>query len=426
MPGAYDGDVLQVYAFDRQAARLSIVSASVSPSNNPFGGDLDSVAAAISSDGRFVALQTDARNIVPPTSYVGPRIVVIDRDRDADGIFDEFGVGGRAAALVSVASDGTRITNALRPSISASGRFVAFHASTLPLLRGDAAGLPYLTVSADVFVHDRDADSNGVFDETAVGGRKTVKVNVDSSGQPAAAGSNSINAVLSGSGRIVVFESNAANLVASDTNDLSDIFAHDRDADGNGVLDESGGIATTRVNVSSGGSQANGPTCRPSVSDDGRYVAFDSLATNLVNVATNGVRQVYLRDRLTQTTRIVSARGGKAAAQNHCYAPSISADGRCVAFQTASDGLVPGDTNQSFDVIVWDRLAADSVLQSTARPAFVRASVANSGAQVQFGGIWPAISGDGRSLAFASVSTDVIPINRQGIYRQIYVAQYSD
>lgn len=423
MPGAYDGDVLQVYAFDRQVGRVSIVSATVNSGSPPLGGDLDSVAPAISADGRYVAIQTDARNIVPPFSSIGPRIVVIDRDRDTDGVFDEPQSGGRAAALVSVRSDGVRINNSLRPTISASGRFVAFHASAQPLLRGDAMGLPYLAVSADVFVHDRDADSNGIFDETAAGARKTVQVNVDSAGLPATAGTNSLNAVISGGGRFIAYESNASNLVSGDANGLSDIFVHDRDADGNGTFDEPGGIATARVNESTAGDQANGPTSRPAVSEDGRYVAFDSLATNLVNAPTNGVRQVYLRDRVTQSTRMVSARGGRAAARSDCYGPTISADGRYVAFQTASADLVPGDTNGSFDVIVWDRWAADAGVIAVATAEFQRVTVDNAGNQIEFGGIYPAISGDGRSLAFASVSTNVIPINRQGIFRQVYVAE---
>ncbi len=423
MPGAYYDRVAEIYAFDRAAGGLSIVSAAVNSGSPPVGGNLDSVGPAVSADGRFVAIQTDAYNIVAPFSFVGPRIVVIDRDRDANGVFDEPQTGRRAAALVSVRTDGSRINNSMHPSISATGRFVAFHATTQPVLRGDATATPYFTLSADVLVHDRDADGNGVFDETAPGARKTLQVNIDSAGVPAAPGSNSINPVLSGSGRFVLFESNATNLVAGDTNGLSDILIHDRDMDGNGTFDEPGGIATTRVNVSTAGDPANGPTSRPAVSEDGRYVAFDSLATNLVNAPTNGVRQVYLRDRVTQSTRMVSARGGRAAARSDCYGPTISADGRYVAFQTASADLVPGDTNGSFDVIVWDRWAADAGVIAVATAEFQRVTVDNAGNQIEFGGIYPAISGDGRSLAFASVSTNVIPINRQGIFRQVYVAE---
>jgi hypothetical protein len=425
-PGLVGGGVMQVYAWDRQIGRVAIVSARVTSGNLLLGGDLDSVAPACSADGRYAAIQTDARTIVPTPFFSGPRIIVIDRDRDADGVFDEPGAGNRAAVLVSIDSAGQRIANTLKPSISGTGRFVAFHASTVPLLAGDGTETPYRTASADVYVHDRDANQNGVFDETSPGARKTVKVSVDSAGQTAAPGSNSINAVLSADGRFVAFESNADNLASDDTNDLSDIFLHDRDADGNGAFDEPGGIATTRVNVASNGRQANGPTSRPALSADGRYIAFDSLATHLAPGVTHGLRQVYLHDRLMGTTKLISTRHGRVGGNGHSYATSISADGAFVAFHSEAFDLVDGDSNGAFDVFVWDRIAAESPGRPPRRPVITRASVSDAGAELVFGGIAPALDGSGRNLAFASVTKGVIPIAAERIYRQVYAAQRQD
>jgi Ca2+-binding RTX toxin-like protein len=99
-------------------------------------------------------------------------------------------------------------------------------------------------------------------------------------------------------GRFVVFASAARNLVAGDTNDSTDIFVHDRDADGNGVFDEPNGITTARVSVASAGDQADARSLDFSLSADGNAIAFTSEARNLVAGDTNGTWDAFVHDRL--------------------------------------------------------------------------------------------------------------------------------
>jgi len=136
--------------------------------------------------------------------------------------------------------------------------------------------------------------------------------------------------VSSATGRFIAFVSEASDLVPDDTNGVVDVFVHDRDADGNGVFDEPGGTRVERIDVSTGGAQANAPAdFRVALSGDGRYVAFASSATNLVTPAPTGQR-VYRRDRVTGTTRLVS--DGALGAGERFGDPTISLHGRYVTF----------------------------------------------------------------------------------------------
>src|SRR4051794_6323774 len=101
---------------------------------------------------------------------------------------------------------------------------------------------------------------------------------------------------ISGDGRFVVFASAASNLVADDTNGLADIFLRDRDTDGDGVFDEPGAVATTRLNLGPGGVQADHASSDPAITPDGRFVCFVSKADNLVPGVPVDVLQVYRLD----------------------------------------------------------------------------------------------------------------------------------
>jgi hypothetical protein len=117
---------------------------------------------------------------------------------------------------------------------------------------------------------------------------------------------------------------------------------------------------TSRVSVDSNHAQGNGYSYSPSISADGRYVAFDSEATNLVPADLNGKPDVFIHDRLTGTTALVSVDSSGMQANANCYRSSISADGRFVAFDTSANDLVPGDTNGYSDVFIRDRGAPSS------------------------------------------------------------------
>ena len=164
----------------------------------------------------------------------------------------------------------------------------------------------------------------------------TERVSVSTGGAQSNEDSYNRPGSISADGSYVAFASFASNLVSGDTNDTSDIFVRDRLTG-----------QTTRVSVDSSGMQGNGWSYDPSISADGRYVAFNSEATNLVAGDTNDRRDVFVYDRVTgQTTRVsVSSGGTQGNGDYGSYLPSISADGRYVAFDSDANNLVSGDTN---------------------------------------------------------------------------------
>jgi Tol biopolymer transport system component len=188
-------------------------------------------------------------------------------------------------------------------------------------------------------------------------------------------------------GRYVVFSSYASDLVPGDTNGQRDIF----------VRDLVGG-RTTRVSVGVGGVQGNGESRQGSISADGRYVAFNSFASNLVPGDTNDSGDVFLRDLKTGRTTLVSV-GRDGQADLTSWEPEISADGRHVAFTSSATNLVAGDTNDTQDVFVRD-LGTRQI---------ERVSVTSDGHQLDIFSLGPAISGDGSVVAF-STQTQLVPV----------------
>jgi len=171
----------------------------------------------------------------------------------------------------------------------------------------------------------------------------TRRVSVGPAGQQANADSR--DPAISAGGRFVAFYSDASNLVAGDTNGTGDVFVRDRRAQ-----------LTRRVSVGPGGQQANGLSDDVAISAGGRFVAFQSGASNLVAGDTNGTGDVFVRDRVAQVTRRVSVGPGGRQGNSSSSSPAISADGRFVAFLSRASNLVAGDTNNAWDVFVRDRM----------------------------------------------------------------------
>jgi Tol biopolymer transport system component len=333
----------------------------VSVASDGTQGNSHSGSPSISADGRYVAFASYASNLVPG---------------DTNGVMDVF-VHDRLTGQttrVSVASDGTQGNGESRyPSISADGRYVAFMSYASNLVPGDTNG------KADVFVHDR---LTGQTTRVSVASDGT-QGNGDSWGWPS----------ISADGRYVAFESSASNLVPGDTNGRADIFVHDRLTG-----------QTTRVSVASDGTQGNNSSVWPSISADGRYVAFMSYASNLVPGDTNGALDIFVHDRLTgQTTRVSVASDGTQG-NGYSWDSSISADGRYVAFESWASNLVPGDTNGKQDIFVHDRLTGQTT----------RVSVASDGTEGNNNSGWPSISADGRYVAFHSDASNLVPGDTNG------------
>jgi Tol biopolymer transport system component len=229
---------------------------------------------------------------------------------------------------VSVSSDGTQANGNSGPtSLSADGRYVAFQSNAPNLVAGDTNN------TQDVFVHDNLSGD-------------TQRLSVNSAGGQANDGSYAPR--LSADGRYVAFSSFATKLVPGDTNGQPDIFVHDRQTG-----------ETRRVSVSSYGGQANSGSGYQTISADGRYVGFASFATNLVAGDTRG-SQAYVHDLQTGATRRVSVNNAGVAANGDSYNTTLSADGRYVAFDSGASDLVNGDTNNARDVFVYDMDASDT------------------------------------------------------------------
>lgn len=269
------------------------------------------------------------------------------------------------------------------PSLSADGRFVAFQSYASNLVADDTNHV------TDVFVYDR---RNAA----------TERVSVDSAGVQALdlTGIGSELPAISADGRFVAFDSDAANLVGDDRNIVTDIFVHDR-ATG----------ATQRVSLDSAGREANDVSTQPAISGDGRFVAFESIASNLVDndvteceivfdqfIVRHNCSDIFVRDRMTGVTERVSAdpQGNDSAGESHNSA--ISADGRYAAFDSDSDRLVTGDFNSARDVFVHDRLTGITE----------RVSVGSEGEEGNADSFHPSLSADGRYVAFMSYANTLV------------------
>lgn len=285
---------------------------------------------------------------------------------------------GKGTARVSVSTGSTQANNnSFLPDVNENGQFVVFHSFASNLVTGDTNG------NLDVFVRNRQTG-------------ETTRVSVGTGGTQ---GNNASRAAdLSADGNLVAFESDATNLVAGDTNGERDIFVHDRQA-----------ATTTRVSVATGAVQANNDSLNASLSGDGRFVAFESEATNLVAGDTNNRNDVFVHDRQTGTTTRVSVATGGAQADGNSVLPAISTDGRFVVFHSTATNLVAGDTNGISDVFVHDRQTGETT----------RVSVATGGGQGTGSGpapaFAPAISEDGRFVAFESISTNLVAGDTNGI-----------
>ncbi|MBI5929038.1 MAG: PD40 domain-containing protein [Chloroflexi bacterium] len=242
---------------------------------------------------------------------------------------------------------------------------------------------------------------------------------------------------ISGDGRYVVFESEATNLVPNDTNNVADIFLHDRAT-----------CTTTRISQLSDGTQTNDRSEKPAITPDGRYIVFHSWATNLFANDTNNqpdvflfdrqlgelshvspappgesfwggydadisadgryvvysLGHIYVFDRQTDITEQISGTSHWGESGGSEFYPTISDDGRYVAYQSYTDNLVPNDTNGRPDVFVYDRQTHQTQ----------RVSVSSTGTQANDDSDFPRISGNGRFVVFQSRANNLVSNDTSG------------
>ena len=276
---------------------------------------------------------------------------------------------------VSVASDGTQANiRSSSPTVSGDGSTVAYFSAASNLVAGDTNS------TSDVFVFDL---ASGV----------ASRVSVASDGTQANNGS--FAPAVSGDGSTVAYESDAANLVAGDTNDARDIF----------VFDVASGV-TSRVSVASDGTQANNRSYAASVSGDGTTVAYSSYAANLVVGDTNDARDIFVFDVASGVTSRASVASDGTQANAESYMPAVSGDGSTIAYSSYASNLVAGDTNDVQDVFVFD--VASGVTS--------RVSVASDGTQANANSYAPAVSGDGSTVAYLSYASNLVAGDTNGTW----------
>lgn len=303
--------VRDIFVRDVLAGTTTLVSANALGTG---GGNMGSDHPSISADGHYVAFESQASDLVPGDdngrSDVFVRNVQTGVTTLVSGSFGKLGWG-----------DG----DSTRPSISGDGRFVAFASEATNLTADDTSNL------RDVFVRDMLRGTTALVSTNALG---------NGGGDSTSSGPS-----ISADGRFVAFESQATNIVAGDTSDITDVLVRDMWA---------GTTALASVNAGNTGG-GNSHSIGPSISADGRFVAFESEATNLAAGDTNYVSDVFVRDMQAGTTALASANAGNTGAgNNHSRTPSVSGDGRFVAFTSDAINLVAGDMNMMMDVFVRD------------------------------------------------------------------------
>ena len=345
--------VLTGAAFAQTTTRVSIGPGGVE-------GDGDSRYPSLSADGRWLAFDSAATNLVPG---------------DTNGSFDVFVRDLQTGVTTRVSVDSSGVQgdgDSMAPAMAAEGRYVAFESTATNLIPGDTNAF------SDIFVHD-------LLTHT------TTRVSVTSSGAQAHSLSQACS--ISSDGRYVAFESYAANLVPGDTNHSIDVFVRDVVAG-----------TTPRASVDSGGAQGDNMSAEAFISANGRVVAFVSFATNLVPNDTNGWGDAFVHDLLTGATTRVSVDSAGAQADSGSVFPTLSADGRFVTFSSPASNLVPGDTNAEFDVFVRDLQAGSTT----------RMSVDSSGAQGNASSIHSPGTPSGRFIAILSLASNLVAGDSNG------------
>ncbi|MFN0243922.1 MAG: TolB family protein [Planctomycetota bacterium] len=300
-----------VPAFAQGPLDCSNALASVSSAGVP--ADADSNSPSFSGDGRFLVFQSAATNLV---------------DDDTNGVIDVY-LRDRALGTttrVSHALDGGDPNDAcLNPTISESGRYIVFESEASNLVASD------LNPKADIFLFDRLTNVTKLVSQSSTG----VQAN-----------NWCYRASIAGDGKSVVFISRADNLATGELNGTgADVYVRN-------LVNNT----TQRVSVSSSGIAGNFPSERATISRDGRYVAFESVATNLQSGLPPpvGPSRVYLRDRQLNTTKLISKSTSNGFANGPAWGPVISRNGNVVVYESSATNLILEDENEQIDVFLWD------------------------------------------------------------------------
>ncbi len=309
---------------------------------------------ALGAGRAFVAFSSTARNLVPG-----------DTNGVEDCYFRNLSTG--ALERLSVSSSGAQgNAKSLKPVPSVDGSVVTFQSAASNLVAGDS------NRKLDVFVRNRNNDT-------------TRRVSVSSGGGQG--NGDSTYPQMSPNGRYVVFASVASNLSSSDRNGNSDIFRHDLQTG-----------QTVQVSVGAGGAQSNGASLYPAISGDGRYVAFQSAASNLVAGDSNRQTDIFVRDMQSGRTERVSVSSSGAQASGRSGYPDLSDDGRYVIFISKARNLASGKSNSFDDLFMHDRTTGNTT----------KLTKGLGGAQINGNTISPEMSGNGNFVVFGSDASNLV------------------
>lgn len=405
----------KVFRHDRQSGETILVSVTY----DGIAHSGDSVAPAINENGRFVTFQSDVSHLAVGVSTSKDNIYVRDLDSNQTKLVSR-GIDGQVGDLVSVV-----------PHLDASGRYITFTSAATNLVANDT------NERADIFVYDQETE-------------ETIRASISSKGVEG--NFNSYNARLNGDGRYVAFISGASTLASGDSAG-ADVFIHEQQtgetnrlstaydwferkggggspvvsADGSVVAFSSGAgnlvpfdnnNATDiflyepanpdlqRLLMAAGGLEANNGIHSHRLSENGRFVAFYSEATNIVPNDTNGVADAFVHDRETGETRRVSVASDGQEGNDWSEWISISGDGQTIAFASAADNLVAADNNNRTDIFVHNHSSGETI----------RVSVDSAGNEGNGDSFDPNLSANGRYLFFVSAASNLVPHDTNGTF----------
>ena len=376
IPGLNDqNQTWDVFLYDRRDRSMSLVSRKVGASfatANGRSGD-----AVISGDGRFVTFTSDAMDLTTRTdTSQTPNVYLYNRT-----------TGTVSLVSASLSSPTTAGGSSGGPAISDDGRYVAFFSLATNLVQEQIIQPSNIfEFPTNVFLFDRIAGTTVLVSRSAGGGT--------SGNHP-----SGITLTMSGDGRYIAYNSSATDLVPGGiTNDLGAVVLYDRKTGTNTLVSHS-------VGSTSNGS--NEEAINPVISHDGRYVAYESAATDLVpgQIDTNGTSDVFLYDREEGRTILVSRSSLSSVTTGNCtsFLPYPDGDGRHITFTSCATDLVTGvnDGNGTLDILLFDRETGKTELVSHSAADLTSTGNAFSDQAV--------ISRNGRYVAYRSTATDLIP-----------------
>lgn len=355
-----------IFVFDRNANASKRVN--IGPNGVQANGPTENVVD-INDSGGIVVYASDANNLVAGDTNNQRDVFVTDQFLNL------------TVRIVPDAENGPQGNAAsFNPVVSPDGRFVAFRSYATNFLDAgvDTNGQP------DIILFDRMFNAFSQFDrinEGRVGGNVTQSNSEDP---------NSTFA-LSNNAEYAVFDSTGSNLVPGDSNARYDVFFRNRTANPR---------TTTRISVGTGGVQANGNSIRPAISANGRWVVFESDASNLISDDTNGKSDIFLWDRDNPSAVVrVSVDSSGSQSNGHSRTPRINSTGRYITFWSDANNLVDLDTNNQPDIFVHDRVTGITT----------RVNISGNEAQAnRFTQNRPDISNDGSFVAFESEASNLV------------------